>query len=330
MAARTGTEQIVPDRDAVSGRLTGSTPPPPGRANRTSLAGGGPRVGRPWTPYAFLLPAGALLAMFSVFPLVWALAISVQPRGAGKNGTITGFTLENFSSVLTDSRTLDSLRVTVAYALLTTFLCIAFSILTALAIKTVRRGAGVYQAALLIPLTVAPPVVVILWRALFNRNTGAVNGILTRLGIPEQGFYESTGQALYVLVAMAVWTNVGFWTLVYLASLNSVSTEIFEAAELDGCGPIRKFFYVIFPLLRRTTLLAGVVLMSAGLVVFVPAQLLTQGGPGGATNFLMYMASQEVLRYGHPGTANALVALLLLIIATTVALQFRLLRSKDA
>jgi multiple sugar transport system permease protein len=330
MATRTGTDQMVPNRDAPSGRPPGGTPPPPGRAHGARLAGGGPKVGRAWTPYASLLPAGALLALFSVFPLVWALAISVQPRGAGTNGTITGFTFENFRGVLTDARTLDSLRVTLTYALLATFLCIVFSILTALAIKTVQRGAGLYQAALLIPLTVAPPVVVILWRALFNRNTGAVNGVLTRLGIPEQGFYESTGQALYVLVAMAVWTNVGFWTLVYLASLNSISTEIFEAAELDGCGPVRKFFYVIFPLLRRTTLLAGVVLMSAGLVVFVPAQLLTQGGPGGATNFLMFMASQEVLRYGHPGTANALVALLLLIIALAVAIQFRLLRSKDA
>ena len=294
------------------------------------LAGNGPRVTHGLAPYGFLAPAGLLLAMFSVFPFVWALVISVQPRGAANTGGIEGFTLANFADVLADPRTLASLRVTLVYAVLTTVLCIAFSILTALAIRTVRRGAGLYQAALLVPLTVAPPVVVILWRALFSRTSGAVNGVLAQLGIPAQGFYESTDQALYVLIAMAVWTNVGFWTLVYLSSLNAISTEVYEAAELDGCGPLRKFFYVIFPLLSRTTLLAGVVLMSAALVVFVPAQLLTQGGPGGATNFLMYMAAQEVLRFGRPGTANALVASLLIIIAIAVTVQFRLNRSKDA
>jgi multiple sugar transport system permease protein len=129
---------------------------------------------------------------------------------------------------------------------------------------------------------------------------------------------------------MAVWSNVGFWTLVYLSALNQISSEVFEAADLDGCGPVRKLFYVTLPLLKRTTLLASVVLSSAALVVFVPAQLLTQGGPGGATNFLMYVAAQDVLRFGRPGTANALVVMLLIIIAAAVAIQFRLLRSKDA
>lgn len=294
------------------------------------FAGGGPQVGHPTTPYFLLVPAGALLALFSVLPFVWAFLISVQPSGAATTGAVSGFTLDNFRNVLTDPRTMESLRVTLLYAVLTTFFCVAFSILTASALKTVQRGAGAYQLALLIPLTLAPPVVIILWRALFSRTSGAANGLLARLGLPAQGFYESTDQALFVLIAMAVWSNVGFWTLVYLSALNQISNEVLEAAELDGCGPVRKFFYVTLPLLKRTTLLASVVLSSAALVVFVPAQLLTQGGPGGATNFLMYVAAQDVLRFGRPGTANALVVLLLVIIAGAVAVQFRLIRSKDA
>jgi multiple sugar transport system permease protein len=294
------------------------------------LAGNGPRVGHPSTPYLLLIPAGALLALFSVLPFVWAFLISVQPGGAANTGAISGFTMDNFSNVIDDPRTRESLRVTLIYATLTTFLCVSFSILTALALKTVWRGAGIYQTALLIPLTLAPPVVIILWRAIFSRTSGAANGVLDRVGVPAQGFYESTDQALYVLIAMAVWSNVGFWTLVYLSALNQISTEVFEAADLDGCGPVRKLFYVTLPLLKRTTLLASVVLSSAALVVFVPAQLLTQGGPGGATNFLMYVAAQDVLRFGRPGTANALVVMLLIIIAAAVAIQFRVLRSKDA
>jgi multiple sugar transport system permease protein len=148
---------------------------------------------------------------------VWAFLISVQPSGAATTGSVSGFTLDNFRNVLTDPRTVESLRVTLLYAVLTTFFCVAFSILTASALKTVQRGAGAYQLALLIPLTLAPPVVIILWRALFSRTSGAANGLLARLGLPAQGFYESTDQALFVLIAMAVWSNVGFWTLVYLS-----------------------------------------------------------------------------------------------------------------
>lgn len=294
------------------------------------LSGGNVRAGSGLAPYGFLLPAAGLLALFSVLPFVWAFLISVQPGGVGSTADITGFTLDNFRSVLSDPSTLHSVRVTVVYAALTTFFCVLFSLLTAVALTTVRRGASLYQLVLLIPLTLAPPVVIILWRALFNSSSGAVNGVLVQLGLPAQGFYESTSQALYVLVAMAVWSNVGFWSLVYLSALKMISEEVFEAAAIDGCGPLRTFFSITLPLVKRTTLLASVVLSSAALVVFVPAQLLTQGGPGDATNFLMYTAAQDVLRFGSPGTANALVVLLLLIVALAVAIQFRMLRSDDA
>ena len=105
---------------------------------------------------------------------------------------------------------------------------------------------------------------------------------------------------------------------------------MWEAADLDGASPFRKLFSVTLPLIKRTILLAGVVLMTAGLVVFIPAQLLTHGGPGDSTYFLMYMAAEEVLRYGRPGSANATVVIILGLIAATALIQFRIFRSDDA
>lgn len=294
------------------------------------LSGNGPRVRFPLTPYLLLVPFALFLLSFAVLPFLWGVLISLQPPLKASSGAITTVTFTNFRFILTDPETLNSLIVTIVYAATTTLLIIAFSMVTALALATVGRGSGGYQLVLLIPLTVAPPVVVILWQALFNPSTGAVNGLLVRLGIPEQGFYESKGQALWFLVAMAVWTSIGFWTLVFLAALRALSTEVFEAAQLDGAGPLRTFFLITLPLMRRTVLLAGVVLSSVGLVVFAPAQLLTQGGPGNATNFLMYSAAQDVLRYGEPGEANAIVVILLVLIGVVAAMQFRLMRSDDA
>ncbi len=128
--------------------------------------------------------------------------------------------------------------------------------------------------------------------------------VLGPAGHPPQGFYESQDQALALLIGMAVWTNLGFWTLVFLSALSAISTEVWEAADLDRASPFRKLFGVTLPLLKRTILLAGVVLMTVGLVVFIPAQLLTHGGPGDATYFLMYSAAEEVLQYGRPGSAG--------------------------
>jgi multiple sugar transport system permease protein len=294
------------------------------------LSGNGPHLRRRNVPYLLLLPAGILLAFFSILPFFWALLISVQPPLQASSGSITTVSWANFRDVLTDPETWNGLVVTLIYAALSTLLIIAFSIGSALALKTVQRGTGFYQVFLLIPLTLAPPVVIILWRALFDPSGGLFDGILLGLGLPQQGFYESSSQALLVLVAMAVWSNVGFWTLVFLSSLRAMSSELWEAAEIDGAGAVRAFISITLPLLKRTVLLASVVLSTAGLVVFIPAQLLTQGGPGGSTNFLMYMAAQDVLRFGQPGNANAIVVVILALIAIVATVQFRLIRSDDA
>jgi multiple sugar transport system permease protein len=294
------------------------------------LSGNGPKLRFQGTPYLLILPVGLFLAVFTLLPFLWAVLISLQPPLQASSGAISTVTFANFVHIFTDPGTINSLIVTIVYAAATTILIIAVSVATAIALKTVTRGSGIYQLVLIIPLTLAPPVVVILWQALFDPSSGAVNGVLTQVGIPRQGFYESTSQALLVLIFMAVWSNSGFWTLVFLSNLRTFSTEVFEAAAVDGSGPIRTFVSITFPLLRRTLLLASVVLSTAGLVVFIPAQLLTQGGPGDATNFLMYQAAQDILRFGQPGNANAIVVVLLALIGIVAAVQFRLMRSDDA
>lgn len=311
--------------DPTQSLLVGKT-----RGRVVRLSGNGQRIQQPALPYLLLLPLGFFLSCFAFIPFVWGVLISLQPALKASNGQITTITFENFKSVLTNPATLNSLRVTVVYAAVTTILIISFSLATSLALKTVRKGSSVYQLFLLIPLTLAPPVTVILWKVLFNPNGGAANGVLEVLGLPQQRFYESLSEALPFVIAMGVWSSVGFWTIVFLASLRAINKEVFEAARLDGAGAIRTFFLITLPLLKRTTLLASVVLSAQGLVVFVPAQLITQGGPGGATNFLMYSAAQYILRYGQPGEANAIVVILLVLIASVAMVEFRLMRSPDA
>ncbi|BDZ51449.1 hypothetical protein GCM10025867_36900 [Frondihabitans sucicola] len=197
----------------VTRRADPPAPPqaaPATKHSRIHLSENGPALRHGSVPYWLILPVGLFLAVFSLLPFVWAVLISLQPPLLASSGQITSFSLRNFENVLTDPATLKSLVVTIWYAFLSTVLIIAVSVATALALKAVRHGAGAYQLVLIIPLTLAPPVVVILWQALFDPSSGAVDGIFKQIGLPNQGFYESTHQALYVLVAMAVWSNAGF------------------------------------------------------------------------------------------------------------------------
>jgi multiple sugar transport system permease protein len=198
-----------------------------------------------------------------------------------------------------------------------------------MAISNVGRLASPFQSLLIIPICVAQPVVIIMFRAMLNPRTGIANGILTSIGLPPQGFYESDKQALWVLVYLALWSGTGFWTLVFSAALRNISKDIIEAAIIDGANAIRRFLSIILPLLKRTVLLAFVVLSIHHFVVFIPAHLLTHGGPNDSTRFLMYEAALRIMRFGHPGQANAIVVIILVMMFVVVGIQFRLLRSEN-
>jgi multiple sugar transport system permease protein len=298
---------------------------------RVTTTPSGPLYKKWYLPYAFVAPAILLIAFFAFLPIIWGLLLSLQPDHLAQRGrfVVREVTGENYRRAFADPILWKSIRVTLTYNVSSTLLVVVVAVLSAMALTHVGRSAAFFQSLLFVPICVAQPVVVIIFRAMLDPHSGIANGILAALRLPLQGFYESQSQALWVLVYLAVWTGTGFWTLVFSSALRNIPNEIFEASIIDGAGALRRFLAITIPLLRRILLLACVVLSIQHFVVFVPAQLLTKGGPNDTTRFLMYEAAQRVMRFAHPGHANAVVMVILVMMFIVVGIQFGLLRSEN-
>lgn len=184
---------------------------------------------------------------------------------------------------------------------------------------------GVWRTLLFIPVTIPIVGSCIAWGAALSPD-GPVNGLITALGGDPQPFFTSPDQALACIIVLASWIGIGYWMLFLIAGLQAIPSELYDAARVDRAGPVRTFFSITLPLLRRPLLFVLVADTVANFVLFVPVQLLTQGGPQGSTTLLMFDAWRTTYGYGSRNLGAAQVVILTVIMLFFVLLQFRLLR----
>lgn len=281
--------------------------------------------------YLFLLPALAGLALFRVYPIVEALVGSLYNQAFSLQGPRTVFAgLGNFASLFGDPVFWTSLWVTLKLNLVINPMQVVLALLLALMVNRSARGMRVYRVLVLVPIGVSLPVATILWRLMLDPNSGFVNALLAFVGLPQQPFYTSAGQALWSIILIANWKGVSYWMVFVLAGLQGVPAELLEAAAIDGAGPLQRFRSVTLPLLRRPLLFVLVADTIINFVMFVPMYLLTRGGPSNATNVLMYQAYKAGFAFGDMGQALAIVTILLALILLVVAVQFRLFETEAA
>lgn len=167
------------------------------------------------------------------------------------------------------------------------------------------------------------------WNVIFRPDDGVGNSILAVFGLPPQPFLTSPDQALPSIIVLLSWIGVGYWMLFLIAGINEIPSELYEAAQIDGASAVRQFFSITLPLLRRPLAFVLVADTVSNFLVFAPVQMLTKGGPEGATNLLMYDIYTRAFTLGDLNRAQAEVVILVLITLVVVALQFRMLRSED-
>ena len=275
--------------------------------------------------YLFLLPALAGLALFRVYPIVEALIGSLYNEVFTLQGPHTVFVgLGNFATLLRDPVFWTSLWVTLKLNVVINPMQVVLALLLALMVNRSTRTIKLYRVLVLVPIGVSLPVATILWRLMLDPNAGFVNALLAFVGLPQQPFYTSAGQALWSIILIANWKGVSYWMVFVLAGLQGVPGELLEAAAIDGAGPFQRFASVTLPLLRRPLLFVLVADTIINFVMFVPMYLLTGGGPSNATNVLMYQAYKAGFAFGDMGQALAMVSILLALILLVVAVQFRL------
>ncbi len=280
-----------------------------------------------WLPYALVAPQIAITIVFFFWPAAQAVWYSFQLQDAfGLNTEFVG--LQNFRDLFRDERYLESFEVTAVFSVLVAGLGIAISLLLATMADRVVRGALVYRTLLIWPYAVAPAVAGVLWAFMFAPSIGILSYALKRMGV-DWNWVIQGNQAMLLVVVASVWKQISYNFLFFLAGLQSIPRSLIEAAAIDGAGPMRRFWTVVFPLLSPTTFFLLVVnIVYAFFDTFGVIDATTQGGPAGATHILVYKVYYDGVKAADLGGSSAQsVVLILIVIALTVA-QFRFVEKK--
>lgn len=281
-----------------------------------------------WIPYLFLMPALLIIAFFRLYPALSGFWESLYTTSFAAGSTKEFVGLGNFADIFNDPVAIQSIWVTLRFNLIVNPLQILLALFLALLVNQALRGVNLFRSIYLLPIAISLNVSSIVWGLMLSQN-GLFNGLLRVVGLPVQPFLASPDQALWSIIMMASWVGVPYWTLFLLAGLQGISQELYEAAEIDGAGLVRRFTDVTFPLLRRVLVFVLVADTVANFLLFVPVLILTQGGPQLSTNTLMFEAYRRGFVYGDFGTSSAMIALLLLATLAVVAFEFWLLRSSN-
>ena len=280
-----------------------------------------------WLPWALLAPQVAVIAVFFFWPAGQALLQSFQQSDAF--GTSTEWVgLQNFARLFGDPTYLASFKTTALFSVLVAGLGIAISLLLAVFADRVVRGALVYRTLLIWPYAVAPAVAGVLWLFMFAPSIGIVSYALRSVGIDWNHLIHS-GQAMTLIVAAAVWKQISYNFLFFLAGLQSIPKSLIEAAAIDGARPWRRFWTIQFPLLSPTTFFLFVInVVYAFFDTFAIVDAATQGGPGKDTAILVYKVYYDGFKaLDLGGSAAQSVVLMAIVIALTVV-QFRFVEKK--
>jgi sn-glycerol 3-phosphate transport system permease protein len=280
-----------------------------------------------WLPYALVAPQIVVTLVFFFLPAAQAIWYSFLVQDAFGNDTQFVW-FENFKTLLHDDAYLNSFQVTAVFSLCVAVLGLAVSLLLATMADRVVRGSGPYRTLLIWPYAVAPAVAGVLWAFMFAPSIGIVSFVLRKIGI-DWNWVLRGDQAMLLVVMAATWKQVSYNFLFFLAGLQSIPRSLIEAAAIDGAGPFRRFWTIVFPLLSPTTFFLLVInIVYAFFDTFGVIDATTYGGPAQATNILVYKVYFDGVKSADLGGSSAQSVILMLIVITLTVLQFRFVEKK--
>ncbi len=304
-----------PPSTAAAGTRPGARPRRAGRALR-QLAVAAP----------FVLPSLAGVLLFLVLPVVLVLALSFARWNFLAPATWVGW--ENFGRITRDYHLLRVLETSAFYVLWNIPLQTVFALGLALLLNRRLPGMGLFRALYVLPYMSMPVAMAVIWGWMFNARNGAVNHLLALVGIHGPDWLGDVHTALPVVAMVSTWQYAGYNMLFFLAGLQAIPPHLYEAASIDGAGPVQRFFRITLPLLNPTMLFVLVTDVIGSFQVFDVVYVLTQGGPGTATDVVNYQIYSTAFRNFDVGSAAAMSLVLFVVILTATVAQFRFFRNR--
>lgn len=280
-----------------------------------------------WAPYLFLLPTVGMLALFSLYPMLYGAWMSLQNMDV-IHGTARFVGLNNYLRLLHDPQFGESLLNTAWYTLTVVPLILAGSIAVAVFLRESRPARLLARVGFYIPFVLSPVVVATSWKWLLNEDLGVIDGFLKWAGLPTVPWLSDDFSARVSVVVTTVWNLIGFYMLMVLAGLSQINPELYEAARLEGATAPQRFWHITLPMLRPTIVLVLILAMVHATQAFETILLLTGGGPGSATRLVVQNMYQAAFGRLQPGYGVAQAILVLPFILFVAWLQMRLFKQE--
>ncbi|MDM7949277.1 sn-glycerol-3-phosphate ABC transporter permease UgpA [Hydrogenophaga sp.] len=280
-----------------------------------------------WLPWALIAPQMVIVLVFFFWPAGQAIYQSLLTQDPfGLSTQFVG--MENFERLWNDGSYLASFKTTAVFSVLVAVIGLAIALLLAVMADRVLKGAAVYKTLLIWPYAVAPVVAGVLWLFMFASPMGVVAYYLRAMGIEWNHLLDSD-HAMTLIVAAAVWKQISYNFLFFLAGLQSIPKSLIEAAAIDGASPWHRFWTIVFPLLSPTTFFLLVInIVYAFFDTFGIVDATTQGGPGKDTAILVYKVYYDGFKALDMGGSAAQSVVLMVVVVTLTVIQFRFVEKK--
>ncbi len=280
-----------------------------------------------WLPWVLVAPQAFIIVVFFFLPAGQALVQSVQQSDAfGTSVEWVG--LENFRNLWNDPTYLASFYTTALFSTLVAVLGITISLMLAVFADRVVKGTAVYRTLLIWPYAVAPAVAGVLWLFMFAPSVGVVSYWLQAFGVNWNHLLNGT-HAMTLVIMAAVWKQISYNFLFFVAGLQSIPKSLIEAAAIDGARPWRRFWTIVFPLLTPTTFFLLVInIVYAFFDTFAIIDAATHGGPGKDTSILVYKVYYDGFKAMDLGGSAAQSVILMVIVVVLTVVQFRFVEKK--
>lgn len=280
------------------------------------------------TAWMFLFPFLFLYGWFMLYPIIKGFFISLTNGSFGTPRTFVG--LDNYIRMMKDHDFWESLWNTIYFVLISTPTIVIFGLILALIVNSKLKGTTFLRSAFFVPYMLSISVMASIWVFILQPYTGFLNAVLHQLGVSQEIFWLGNKHLAWISILIAtLWWTLGFNMVLFLAGLQEISEEMYEAADIDGATPWNKFWHITLPSLKGVVTLVVILQSVASFKLFGQPWLITGGGPGNATRPLVQYIYELGFKQWDPGYASAVSYVLFAVMALFAAIQYKLLFKKE-
>jgi multiple sugar transport system permease protein len=280
---------------------------------------------RPWDVLVFLLPGFLGLCIFTLFPIIASIGLSFTNYKGGNTIAFTG--LRNYIVAFQSSSFQRSIWVTAIFVLFTVFFEIVLGLMFAQFLNRKIVGRNFFRGIFFLPVVLSTIAVSLVFKLIFNPQSGPVNGFLMSIGFGTLPWLASSKTALMTIIIVTVWQQSGYYMIILLSGLQVINPELYEAAEIDGANSVRKFRYVTLPMLSPVLFLCIILALIRAFQVFDQIFMLTGGhyggGPAGSTTTLVFDIYLSAFCNWQMGYGSAEATILLIIVLVITVIQYK-------